>query len=187
MKNLAVAVALGSLAASQAAFAVGPEDPVADPGSQTELPTPPEDPKCADGMVWDTESEQCLDAKSEMLDDVERLEAVREYAYAEQLAVASAVLDTMRDQNSDGALTYRGFLARKLGSFDTGMEWYAKALKQNPDNLMARSYMGQGLVEAEEMDLALEQLVEIQQRGGRDSWPERALRLALEHGKGDSY
>ncbi len=187
MRNVAIAVAFGALAVSQAALAVGPDDNASSSETPTQVPIPPEDPKCADGMVWDTESEQCLDADSRHIDDSERLEAVREYAYAGQLNIASKVLDEMNDQSADGVLTYRGFLARKSGDIESGIAWYQKALELNPDNLMARSYIGQGYVESGNMERALDQLVEIQKRGGLDSWPERALRLAIDRGEGYSY
>ncbi len=49
----------------------------------------------------------------------------------------------------------------------------------NPDNLLARSYMGQALVEQGQVDLALAQLSEIRMRGGRGTWAETSLTNAV--------
>jgi hypothetical protein len=49
----------------------------------------------------------------------------------------------------------------------------------NPDNLLARSYMGQALVEQGQVDLALAQLSEIRMRGGRGTWAETSLANAV--------
>lgn len=158
------------------AFAAGSDDD-----------TPPAQPACASGLVKDAETGKCVAPKDSRLDDGERYDAVRQYAYAGQMSEAIDVLDAMADQNADGVMTYRGFTARKMGDMDAAMTWYAAALEANPDNLLARSYMGQGFVEAGAYDLAQAQLTEIRARGGRGGWPETALRLALETGRAAAY
>lgn len=189
MKQLAIAFAFGAITHSPMASAHGSDNGAGHSGdtaqptqtqARTDLPIPPDIPKCADGMVWDIETDQCVAPDHQELDDLERLEAVREYAYSGQFDLATRVLDRMQDQSADGVLTYRGFLAQKTGDRETGMAWYQRAVAQNADNLMARSYMGQALVDADEIDQALVQLSEIQNRGGTNSWPERALRLAID-------
>ncbi len=149
--------------------------------------TPPAKPVCADGLVHDAQSGTCVAPKDSRLDDGERYDAVRQYAYAGQMRAAIGVLDAMEDQGADGVMTYRGFTARKMGDIDGAMTWYAAALEANPDNLLARSYMGQGFVEAGAYDLARAQLSEIRARGGRGSWPELSLRLALDSGRASAY
>jgi Tfp pilus assembly protein PilF len=83
--------------------------------------------------------------------------------------------------------TYYGFTARKLGDFDAGMAYYTAALVIDPDNILARSYMGQGMVERGDLVGARMQLSEIRARDGRQTWPEIALRMAIERGVGQSY
>ena len=64
---------------------------------------------------------------------------------------------------------------------------HTKAIAKNPDNLLARSYMGQGLVAAGKTELAIGQWKEIVARGGAGGWPEESLRTALETGLTFSY
>ena len=64
-------------------------------------------------------------------------------------------------------LTYLGFTHRKMGNASTGLAYYQKALAVNPNNLLARSYMGQGYVASGNIELASAQLTEIRTRGGR--------------------
>ena len=80
-----------------------------------------------------------------------------------------------------------GFTERKLGRRDSAMGYYKAALSANPDNLLARSYMGQSFVETGDMELAAAQLTEIRTRGGRNTWPEVSLRLAMQSGQGFAY
>lgn len=94
-------------------------------------------------------------------------------------ADALDVLDTMQDQSGGMAITYRGFATRKSGEMASGMAFYKTALAVNPDNLLARSYMGQALVEQGQVDLALAQLSEIRMRGGRGTWAETSLTNAV--------
>ena len=96
----------------------------------------------------DAKSNKCVPAKSSALDDKDRYQAVRELAYAEQYVAAALVLDAMANQRDDQVLTYRGFLLRKTGHFEKAMTVYESAVAANPNNLLVRSYMGQGLVEA---------------------------------------
>ena len=149
--------------------------------------TPPAQPDCPDGQVRDADSGTCTAPQDARLDDAERLRAVRALAYDGQYGNARAVLDAMTDQRADGVLTYRGFLARKSGDMGSAMRWYETALQTNPDNLLARSYMGQGFVASGEIDAARQQLREIRTRGGRGTWAEASLRMALQSGRGYSY
>jgi tetratricopeptide (TPR) repeat protein len=142
---------------------------------------------CENGMVWDEKTEACVAPQESRLDDKTLYEAAREFAYAGQYQNTLDVLDAMSDQQDDGVLTYRGFANRKLGDWDLGMAFYAEALAINPDNLLARSYMGQAFVEDGQIDLAQAQLTEIRTRGGRGTWAEFSLRQALESGRGYSY
>lgn len=160
------------------AFAVGGEDP----------PIRTDTTKsCVDGLVWDADTRRCVTATDAGFTDADRMRAVREMALVGRYNDAERVLNTVQDQSIDLVLTYRGFLARKLGDVDTAQLWYARALDQNPDNLLARSYLGQAHVAAGNLEEARQELQEIRQRGGRETWPEVSLRLAIRSGRGFSY
>lgn len=151
-------------------------------------PTPSETTEtCDDGLIWDLATQSCLPPDESSNDDSARLGDIRELAYAGRYADALVVLDTLADPQAPMALTYYGFAHRKAGDSALAMQYYRAALAADPDNLLARSYMGQGHVAAGEMHLATAQLSEIRARGGRGSWPETALRLAIATGAGAAY
>jgi tetratricopeptide (TPR) repeat protein len=172
---LRTAVLATLLTLPAAAFAVGSGDSAAP--TQTETST-----RCEAGKIWDQKTRTCIDAKSEVFDDDMRFAAVRELAYAGRGDSAAMVLAAMREGDTDRVLTYRGFLARTAGDFDAAMAFYAAALGQNPDNVLARSYMAQGLVAQGRMAEAEAQLAEIRARGGAGTWAEASLVMAIEQG-----
>jgi tetratricopeptide (TPR) repeat protein len=137
---------------------------------------------CRGVRVWDEEKKRCVRPKKSSLDDAGLYRAVRELAYAGRFLDAQGVLAAMSDQNDDRVLTYKGFTERKLGNVDVAMGFYQKALKQNPDNILARSYMGQGLLEKGDKIGAVTQLREIQTRGGAGTWAEQSLSKAITSG-----
>ena len=157
-------------------------------GGGGSAPEPSETTKsCINGKVWDKKSKSCVSASNTLLDDETLYGAVREFAYAGQYDHAQTALSAMSNQNDDRVLTYWGFTHRKKGDFETGMAFYRKAIAQNPDNILARSYMGQAFVEQGDLTGAREQLKLIRDGGGKGSWPEAALYQAIETGKTYSY
>ena len=177
MRRLTLAAAL---LLPVAAFAAGSDSTT--PPKPTETTT-----KCAKGQVWDTKSKACVDAQSGSLDDNTRFGAVRELAYAGRYDEAMDVLHAMHEGQSDRVLTYLGFITRKSGDMAGGMRFYAQALAANPDNILARSYMGQALVEQGETAAAARQLVEIRARGGTGTWAEASLARAVGTGETIDY
>lgn len=173
-----LAIALLALAAPLA-FAAG--DDVTTP------PAPTPTPSCPDGQVHDKKTRKCVPAKTSSLDDQDRYQAVRELAYAERYAAASLVLDAMTNQQDDRVLTYRGFLMRKTGRLDQALVYYRSAIERNPNNLLVRSYMGQGFVESGDLASARRQHEEILARGGKGTWAEVSLRDALASGRTYRY
>ena len=142
---------------------------------------------CVDGKIWDKQSKSCKSAQSNLLDEDELYEAVREFAYLGKLEHAQAALSAMEDQNSDRVLTYWGFTHRKMGDVEKGMTIYKQALAQNPGNILVRSYMGQALLEQGDLVGAREQLLQIAAYGGEDTWAERSLRQAILTGQTYNY
>ena len=163
-----------------AAFAAGGGD--ATPPKPSETTT-----TCEEGFVWDIATQSCMTPEESTNDDSARLNDVRELAYAGYYQAALDVLDTLENREAPLALTYYGFAHRKAGRVELGMAYYDAALDADPDNLLARSYMGQGYVASGEMDLAQAQLTEIRMRGGRSTWAEFSLRQAIATGQGASY
>ncbi len=156
-----------------------------------EQPTPPEptptSTQCTKAQVWDEKTKACVDAQSGQLDDDTRFRAARELAWAGQPEAALVVLAAMQEGDSDRVLTYLGFANRKAGRLELGLALYDRALAQNPDNILARSYLGQALVEMNEIDLAAVQLSEIRARGGVGTWAETALATAIRTGDTFGY
>ena len=141
---------------------------------------------CEQGYVYDDASRSCVAPKESSLNDDQRYEAVRELAYAGRYDDAQIVLSAM-DQSDDRTKTYWGFTHRKLGNVDVAMVYYKDAIASNPDNILARSYMGQAHAIAGEKELAMAQLTEIKARGGRETWAAKSLQWAIERGAGYSY
>jgi hypothetical protein len=142
---------------------------------------------CTGGKVWDHDEGACVDVREGRLDDDTLYEAAREFAYAGLYGHALAALEAMEDRRSDRVLTYMGFTVRKSGDAERGLAYYAAALEANPENLLARAYLGQGLVELGDMDGAEAQLAEIRARGGAGTWPEIALMGAIRTGAAFGY
>ena len=153
----------------------------------TTPPAPTPTPRCAEGQIHDPKAGKCVPVKSSALSDKDRYEAVRELAYLEKYAAAALVLDAMSDQRDDRVLTYRGFLKRKLGQMDQAVHYYQAAIDKNPNNLLVRSYLGQGFVESGDLYAARRQHEEILARGGQGTWAEVSLRNALASGRTYQY
>ncbi|MDJ0630298.1 MAG: hypothetical protein QNJ44_18735 [Rhodobacter sp.] len=162
------------------AFAAGGGS--SNPPTQTNTTT-----TCTNGQVWSQSMQKCVNPQSGSLQDDELYRAARELAYAGQLEETLRVLGAMSDPQDDRVLTYKGFAHRKMGDVELGNAYYRQAIAANPDNLLARSYMGQGFAESGDLAAARLQLAEILARGGRGTWPETALRDAIETGRGYSY
>lgn len=167
-----------ALACPGAALAVGDDD------SSPPAPSPTST-HCTGGKVavlTSTGVIKCVTPKHSSLSDDDRYQAARELAYAGRYDDALRVLAAMADQGSDRVLTYMGFVHRGMGETELGHAYYRQAIAANPDNLLARSYMGQGFVAEGKIDAARTQLSEIRARGGRGTWAEAALEIAIETG-----
>lgn len=159
-----------------------------DGGTVLTPPKPTETTEVCKGIqVWDPVAKACVNPKGAALDTDTLYRAVRELAYAGRHADAQGVLLAMPDQTDDRVLTYWGFTWRKMGKADLGRAYYLQAIDRNPDNLLARSYMGQGLVADGDRAAAEDQLHQIRRRGGAGTWPELALAEAIRTGKTFDY
>lgn len=142
---------------------------------------------CKGVKVWDAKTKTCISPKESRLAPDIMIGAVRELAYAGRNEDAQGVLRLMADQDDDLVLTYWGFTSRKLGKADLARVYYSRAITRNPDNILARSYMGQGLVAEGRVDEAIAQWHEIKARGGVGTWAEASLREAIRSGLTYNY
>ena len=180
MRHLTILITSAFLSVPGLAFAAGSDDSTPPKPTQTAS-------DCKAGQVFDEQTKSCLDAKSDLLDDDTRYNAVRELAYAGEHDRALLVLAAMSDQSESRVLTYRGFLARQTGDMSGAFEYYAQALNADADNILARSYMGQGMVKLGQIQAAKLQLKEIRARGGEGTWAEASLNKAITTGLVTNY
>jgi tetratricopeptide (TPR) repeat protein len=176
MKNTAMmALAAGFLlGASLQALAAGSEGDETAPPPKTKTTT-----HCTDGKVWDKDKKECVKPQKSGFNDDQLFQAAREFAYAGQYDNAITVLKLARNQDDPRILNYLGYSNRKAGRMELGMSYYRKALQRDENYILARSYMGQALLEQGDVQAARVQLVEIRDRGGEDSWAYRSLQQSL--------
>lgn len=168
-----------SAAIIAAALTLAAPAPAMAAGEDTPPKTTNTTKKCKQGRVWDAQTKKCLKVQSSNFTDDALYEAAREFAYAGQYDHALTALDAAQNQNDPRILNYRGFTNRKLGNHDAAMGYYQAALRIDPDYILARSYMGQGLLAYGDEAGARAQLAEIRERGGRGSWSYVSLAMAL--------
>lgn len=123
--------------------------------------------RCPAGWVWSTTSERCVRPNSSGLTNNDLYGAGRHLAKSGKYDEAIVML-SHADQSDPRVLNYLGYSHRKLGNFEEGFSFYHKALAKDPNFVLAREYLGEGYVATGDYDLALEQLVEIERRCGRE-------------------
>ena len=157
-------------------------------GDDRGAPKPTQTTKeCRGVKVWDDTKKRCVRPKQSSLGTDGLIKAARELAYAGRYNDAQGVLLALPDQNDDLALTYWGFTHRKIGNMELANAFYKQAIEENPNNILARSYMGQGFVEQGLSAQAFAQWQEIRARGGAGTWAGVSLRKAMETGDNFNY
>lgn len=142
--------------------------------------------ECSDGQIYDESTKSCVESEEQSFNDDDRYDAVRELAYAGAYSRAEKIMANAERPDDPRFLNYRGFIARQQGNLPQALDFYMEALAADPDYLLARSYMGQGLAASGDLAGAKEQLTEIAARGGRNTWAYVSLKLAL-NGKPSTY
>ena len=178
MRNTTILTVAFTFALSFAAQAAGGDDT---PPTTTRTTT-----ECTDGQIYDEATKACVDADQKSFNDDQRYDAVRELAYSGAYDRALAVIEGAERPDDPRFLNYRGFIQRKQGNMAEAVAFYTAALEKDPDYLLARSYLGQGLAASGDIAGARGQLQEISARGGRESWAYASLKLALS-GKPSNY
>ncbi|MFK7881172.1 tetratricopeptide repeat protein [Roseobacter sp.] len=141
---------------------------------------------CEGAQVFDERIRRCVDPKASSLERDQLYQTVRYLAYAGRYRDAQVVMDAM-EADDPGRLTYMGFTHRKMGNIDLANLFYEEAIDKDPANVLARSYMGQGLVAAGDLAGAIVQLRAIKEHGGAGSWSEASLRKSIETGSTYGY
>lgn len=164
---------------STAAFAAGESsggDDAAPNATETTI-------KCKKTEVYDKKLKKCIELKksgmNELIDEQSLYDIARELAYFDRPEDAIVVLKQISNQNQARVQNYLGFASRKAGRMDDAMMHYNAALALNPDYVLARSYMGQGLVEQGDFGGAYAQLREIKERAGTDNRSYKMLAAAV--------
>lgn len=83
-----------------------------------------------------------------------------------EYAAALDYLRQSRDMNAPRVLTYIGFSLRKLGNWQEAMPYYERALAIDPNYVVARSYLGEAMLQAGDVHRARGELGEIERRCG---------------------
>lgn len=175
-----------SLLASALLLAAGPGHAV-DPEEDTPPVPTPTTLECDVGEVWDEDQSVCVPIEEARLTEPVLQRAARELAYADRFEDALAMLARSSTPGSSRVLTFTGLTHGRAGRFEEAFAAYGAALDADPDNLLARAYFGLALIAAGREDAADLQLAEIRARGGRGSWPDRALSRALAAGEPIGY
>lgn len=172
MKPQITLLTLAAMSFASMGFAAGSDS--TEPPVKTETTQ-----ECKNGQIWDEKQAKCVNPVQGALSDDALYGAARELAYDGQYDNALKVLEVAENQNDPRILNYKGFANRKAGRMAEGMAFYQAALAIDPDYILARSYMGQALVSEGDYLAARDQLLEIEARGGRDTWAYAALEKAL--------
>lgn len=122
----------------------------------------PPAPNCPKGQVWDSKTKRCQSQQSRLVPDADRTTYAYRLAKSGRYEEALALLDTLEQPNTAIALNYRGYATRKLGHTDEGIHYYLESVKLDPHYAKVREYLGEAYVIKGRLDLAQEQLQQIQ-------------------------
>lgn len=164
---------------STAGFAAGESssgDDAAPKATETTL-------KCKKTEVYDVKLKKCVELKksgmNELMDEDALYNTARELAYFDRPEDAITLLKQIANQNQPRVQNYLGFANRKAGRMEDAMMYYNVALSMDPDYVLARSYMGQGLLQQGDFGGAYAQLREIKERAGTTNRPYQMLAAAI--------
>lgn len=119
-------------------------------------------PNCPKGQVFDSKSKRCVRQTSKLVPDEDRTNYAYRLAKDGRYEEALALLDTLKQPNTAKALNYRGYATRKLGRTDEGIGYYLQSVNLDPQYAQVREYLGEAYVVKGRLDLAQEQLRQIE-------------------------
>lgn len=119
---------------------------------------------CKKGWVWSNSKSKCVKKTSALDEDL----YIQAYTLAKLGDYEQAVdlLHSVKNQNDPRVLNYLGYSYRKMGHLEKGIVYYTKALKIDPNFVLAREYLGEGYASDGQIEKAEEQLAEIEKRCG---------------------
>lgn len=117
-------------------------------------------PSCKTGYVWNAKSGKCELKTSSTMDDKSLYTQGRNLALAGRYQEALTTLDAVKRPDSM-VLTMIGYSERKLGRYQQGLDWYAKALALDPNNVNTHEYLGEAYAELGRHDLAKAELAKV--------------------------
>lgn len=134
--------------------------------------------ECEEGQVYDKTAKECVDEEKSSMNDADLLDNGRALAYAERFDEAIVVLSKIEIRDAE-VLNYLGYATRNAGDVEKGLSYYRAALVLDPDYTLARSYMGQALLNKGDRRGAMIQLDEIEKRVGSEAREFKMLAQAL--------
>ena len=139
--------------------------------------------QCKKTEVYDAKLKKCIELKksgmNELMDENALYDTARELAYFDRPEDAIVLLKQIANQNQPRVQNYLGFANRKAGRMEDAMMYYNVALSMDPDYVLARSYMGQGMLQQGDFDGANAQLREIKERAGTNNRSYEMLASAI--------
>jgi tetratricopeptide (TPR) repeat protein len=130
--------------------------------------------KCNKGWTYDQSKKACV--KNQSMNDQQLYDQGRALALAGAYTNALDSLNAIRNKNDAMVLTMIGYSERKMGNYDQGLAYYAKALAIDPTNINTHEYLGEAYAEKGQIDLAKAELVKVAAVGGTNT--EQYLDLA---------
>lgn len=122
-------------------------------------------PTCPAGQVYDQQQQKCV-VKESGVDDNSLVAYAAVLSRNGRYAEALEVLDLMENAKTPKALNYRGYATRQLGRIEEGIGYYLESVALDPDYTLVREYLGEAYVLQGRIDLAKQQLAEIEKRCG---------------------
>ena len=122
---------------------------------------------CKKGYVYNKKTQKCLAKESILLPDTDLIEQAWVLAHKGEFEAGRLLFSSVADKRNPEALNGLGYTNRKLGQFAEAIGYYQQAIAINPNYAEAREYLGEGYVTMGKIDLAKQQLAEIDRICGK--------------------
>ena len=122
---------------------------------------------CPKGQVYSKDKKKCVAKTSLQLPERDLLDQAWALARNSEFEAARELFEYAQNRQNPEVLNGLGYTNRKLGLFEVGIGYYQQALSIDPDYLQVREYLGEGYVSMGKLDLARDQLAEIERRAGQ--------------------
>ncbi len=121
---------------------------------------------CPKGFEWSKKKKKCVQQQSQVSPEQRLIDEAWMLAHSGQFEAGRRLFGQVADKSNPEVLNGLGYTNRKLGLFANAIAYYKQALALDPDYVEAREYLGEGYATLGKLDLAKEQLEEIEQRCG---------------------